>query len=123
MASSSVRISQSPSTSSSETENSHSDLEILEETDEEEESVKIRVDYKVFFELPEFKPTAKSNCSARCKLCHGDYKYTLTTKGNLLNYLHTAHPKRLHDYKNEQSRLRYVASTSVKLNLHIPQKI
>ena len=41
MASSSIRISQSPSTStsSSETENNHSDLAILEETDEEEESV------------------------------------------------------------------------------------
>ena len=35
------------------------------------------------------------------KLCHGVYKYTLTTKGNLLIHLQTAHPERLHDYKEE----------------------
>ena len=69
-----------------------------------EKSYKIRVDYQVFFELPKSKPGSQSKCVAKCKLCHRLYKFTFTTKGNLLKHLQTAHPKKLEDHKEFVNR-------------------
>ena len=99
-----ARSSLSPcsSTSSNELDYCRNEFTIVEET--EEGSVKIRVDYNSFFELPDTKPTTQAQCLARCKLCRRPYKFTLTTKGNLLKHLQNAHPKHLHDHKEERAK-------------------
>ena len=38
--------------------------------------------YTDFFVFPN-KATKKEDCSAKCKVCLKNYKYTLTTKGNI----------------------------------------
>ena len=42
---------------------------------------------KVFFELPETRPTSHSKCLARSSVCHKVYKFTLTTNWNLFKHL------------------------------------
>ena len=91
---STASTSRSTSTSGSDTEN------IVE--------CKIRVKYEEFFVLPNTKsgtsrPT-QSKCVAKCKLCHRLYKFTLSTKGNLLKHLQTAHPKNLEDHKIQRAK-------------------
>ena len=64
----------------------------------------VSVKYSTFFELPDKRPTAPSKCIAKCKLCQKNYKYTLTSKGNLLKHLETAHNKKLLDHREEQRK-------------------
>ena len=60
--------------------------------------------YTDFFVFPDVVKT-KEDCSAKCKLCFKPYKYTLTTKGNLLKHLQTKHKPALDKHKEEQLRL------------------
>ena len=76
---------------------------------ESEEGTHARVNYDVFFVLPS-KPDAPSKCIAKCKLCLKPYKYTLSSKGNLLKRLQTSHPKKLHDHKLERSKPHHTLS-------------
>ena len=92
-------VSTSASVSSSKNDASHSELTILEEKTGHEGSDKVRVNYKEFFEHPETRPTTHFKCLARCRLCRKVYKFTLTTKGNLLKHLQTAHTRNLCDHK------------------------
>ena len=70
--------------------------------EESDGTAKVCVKYDTFFLLPDKRPTAPSKCIAKCKLCQKQYKYTLTSKGNLLKHLEIAHFKKLHDHKEEQ---------------------
>ena len=55
------------------------------EDDFEDRTIKaVRVDYNEFFELPT-QPNTNAKCVGRCKQCRKSYKYTLTSKGNLLS--------------------------------------
>lgn len=50
------------------------------------------ISYEEFFVLPSLKPTTSKECKAKCKLCNcQEYKYTLTSKGNLLKHLQNMH--------------------------------
>ena len=57
------------------------------------------VDYTVFFSSPSPPPLNNKDCVARCKTCSKPYKYTLTTKGNLLKHLQTSHGQPLEQHK------------------------
>uniref|UniRef100_A0A1X7VFF3 BED-type domain-containing protein n=1 Tax=Amphimedon queenslandica TaxID=400682 RepID=A0A1X7VFF3_AMPQE len=92
-----------PSTSSSESDSSSL-------TDEED--IKARVKYNLFLEFLRCKEG--QNPSAKCKLCHHTYKFTLTSKGNLLKHLQTTHPDKLRDHKEEQAKL--ISVTEQKFN-------
>ena len=81
----------SPSTSGGELHVSYSDLVCLEDSQGDSDTTKVCVDYNEFFDLPDSRPQSNSKCRARCKLCRKVYKYNLTTKGNLLKHLQTAH--------------------------------
>ena len=83
-----------PSTSSSESDSSS--------LTDEGEDIKARVKYNLFFE---FLRRKGQNPSAKCKLCHHTYKFTLTSKGILLKHLQTTHPNKLRDHKEEQAKL------------------
>ena len=60
---------------------------------QEKSNVKIHVNYETFFILTKSTPDIPSTCLAKCKLFHKPYKYTLNSKGNLLNHFHISHPK------------------------------
>ena len=62
----------------------------------------VSIDYPQFFYLPDVAPTTKEECRAKCKLCSKFYKYTLTTKGNLLKHMQTKHKQVLDKHKEEQ---------------------
>ena len=64
----------------------------------------IRINYNDFFSLPE-KPDTPSKCIGKCKYCSRPYKYTLTSKGNLLKHLQTSHPRELIQYKLDKAKL------------------
>ena len=101
-----ARLPCSPTSSSSTSASpgpSETDRESLEESDS---MSKVCVMYNMFFILPETRPIVSSKCLARCKLCQKTYKYTLTSKGNLLKHFETAHPKKLYDHKEEQRKRR-----------------
>ncbi|XP_011404500.1 PREDICTED: zinc finger BED domain-containing protein RICESLEEPER 3-like [Amphimedon queenslandica] len=71
----------------------------------------VTVDYSLFFSLPA-RPTKNNECVATCKLCPklcsktkgNNYKYTLTSKGNLLKHLQAAHNDRLESHKEERRK-------------------
>ena len=86
-----------PSTSSSESDSSS----LIDEG--EGGDIKARVKYNLFFEFLRCKEG--QNPSAKCKLCHRTYKFTLTSKGNLLKHLQTTHPNKLREHKEEQAKL------------------
>ena len=54
-----------------------------------------------FFSLPS-RPSNNKDCKAKCKACSKVYKYTMTTKGNLLKHLQVAHSRELESYKQER---------------------
>ena len=83
---------------------SYCDLVCLEDSQGDSDTTKVCVNYKEFFDLPDSCPQSKSKCIARCKLCHKVYKYNLTTKGNLLKYLKTAHKQNLQAHKRKQAK-------------------
>ena len=83
---------------------SETESEVMIQDQQEEDNVKIRVNYEAFFVLQNSPPDVPSKCLAKCKLCHNPYKYTLNSKGNLLKHLQISHPKNLHDYKVERSK-------------------
>ena len=95
-----------PSTSSSESDSSS----LIDE--EEGGDIKGRVKYNLFFEF--LRRKEGQNPSAKCKLCHHTYKFTLTSKGNLLKHLQTTHPDKLRDHKEEQAKL--ISVTQQKFN-------
>ena len=63
------------------------------------------VDYDEFFVLAVPKPRSTKDCSARCKLCGKTYKYTPTSKGNLLKHLQSGHRRELDAHKSEREKL------------------
>ena len=93
----------SPSTSGGELNVSYSSLVCLEDSQGDSDTTKVCVDYKEFFDLPDCRPQSKSKCKARCKLCRKVYKYNLTTKGNLLKHLQTAHKQNLKAHKQKRA--------------------
>ena len=46
----------------------------------------VSVTYSEFFDLPASYKSLK-DCKAKCKICHDSYKFTPTSKGNLLKHL------------------------------------
>ena len=63
----------------------------------------VNVDYCHFFSFPP-RPSSNRECIAKCKTCSKNYKYTLTTKGNLLKHLQVSHGRQLESYKQERRR-------------------
>ena len=61
------------------------------------------IDYSFFFKLPT-RPQMNKDCVAKCKTCLKDYKFTLTTKGNLLKHLQTSHSHLLRNHREERQR-------------------
>ncbi len=61
------------------------------------------IDYSTFFNLPA-RPQMIKDCVAKCKACRKDYKFTLTTKGNLLKHLQTSHSHLLKSHREERQR-------------------
>ena len=45
-----------------------------------------------FFDFPRLPPTSNEQCLAVCKICAREYRYSLTTKGNLFHHLSRSHP-------------------------------
>ena len=75
--------------------------EVASGTDQLNESDRsVRIKYEVFFELP---PKGSKKFLAKCRLCHHGkpYKYTASSKGNLLKHLRGSHSKKLDDHKKE----------------------
>ena len=81
----------------------------------------VNVDYHQFFTFPDVAPKKNEECKAKCKLCHKTkkpYKYTLTTKGNLLKHLQIKHKHALARHKEEQrQQLRLNESSQTTLSL------
>lgn len=50
-----------------------------------------KIDYTRYFSFPSPAPVDNNQCLARCKLCKKEFKYGLTSKGNLHNHLFTSH--------------------------------
>ena len=48
------------------------------------------------------RPLTNKDCKARCKICSRQYRYTLTSKGNLLKHLQTSHGQQLKQHKEER---------------------
>ena len=63
----------------------------------------INVDYCCFFSFPP-RPSNNKDCVAKCKICSHSYKYTLTSKGNLLKHLQVSHGHDLDSHKDERRR-------------------
>ena len=63
------------------------------------------VDYNEFFVLAVPKPKSTKDCSAQCKLCGRPYKYTPTSKGNLLKHLQSGHRQELDAHYAEREKL------------------
>ena len=61
----------------------------------------VSVTYSDFFDLPTWSGSSK-DCQAKCKVCSRTYKYTLTTKGNLLKHLQTSHGSLLNEHKEKK---------------------
>ena len=80
------------------------DNESLDGTSSSSSARKLCVNYSVFFHLPDKRPSASSKCLARCKLCQKQYKYTLTSKGNLLKHLEATHLKQLNNHREQQRK-------------------
>ena len=82
----------------------------------------VTVKYEEFFHLP-LKPSKASECLAKCKLCPDGtqpYKYTLTTKGNLLKHLQSSHEQLLKEHRKEREKDRmqrqlHASRTQLKL--------
>ena len=49
------------------------------------------INYNEFFIFPQPPPKLNKDCLAKCNLCNKSFKYSLTTKGNLLHHLETSH--------------------------------
>uniref|UniRef100_A0A1X7TDU9 Uncharacterized protein n=1 Tax=Amphimedon queenslandica TaxID=400682 RepID=A0A1X7TDU9_AMPQE len=67
----------------------------------------VTVKYEEFFHLPLTKPSKASKCLAKYKFCPDGtqpYKYTLTTKGNLLKHLQSSHEQLLKEHRKEREK-------------------
>ena len=51
-----------------------------------------KLNYSEFFNFPQLPPTSNDKCVAVCKICAREYKYSLSTKGNLNHHLSNSHP-------------------------------
>lgn len=81
----------------------------------------VSVNYESFFVFPSAVSMVK-DCVATCKLCKKKYKYTLTTKGNLLKHLKTAYSTARLEHKREQIDLRSQSQTTLATNGSIVRK-
>jgi hypothetical protein len=73
-----------------------------------------------FFTFPVPNAVKKEDCVAKCKVCLKCYKYTLTTKGNLLKHLQTKHEEVIEKHKEEQAeRLRLRLQNTAQTTLSI----
>ena len=64
-------------------------------------STTMKVEYEFFYIFP-LAPFLSNEQCQKCKICNKMIKYSLSTKGNLLNHLQTAHSQQLKEQQDAQ---------------------